>query len=241
MVWDRCGCPRFYGQVRYSTLLSTKKHICPWRYFSMACANWHMLLWLVWCRTNRQAMSSGGTIWHPLELWSNTMHHIDTFILPDVCSDNQVYDVNSPNHMKILKIANNFLGSEIVFQFWTFIFVHFSKVNSSSLKKPWFLNSDHHGHNFFQRFSAYGHKSFQSQLLIWQGSATDCQRKAHFLKSLIISTTNHTAISANFGQPCRVLWSGAFGILFVNQKAHRMPPVIRVNCARHWRNLWWRW
>ena len=38
-------------------------------------------------------------------------------------------------YKKSVESANNFLGSEIVFAFWTFIFVHFAKVNSTSLKK----------------------------------------------------------------------------------------------------------
>ena len=59
------------------------------------------------------------------------------------------------------KLRKNFLGFEIVFRFWTFIFVHFSKVNRSSRKNLDFLDPYHNGHNFFQGFFTYGLKSFQ--------------------------------------------------------------------------------
>ena len=146
--------------------------------------------------------------------------------------------INHHDWLKIHKIRKKFQGLKTIFDFGHAKNVHFSKVHSSFRKNLDFLNPYHDGHNFFQWFFVYGHKSFQSQGSIWQGSATDCQQKAHFLDFLISTSDNKTIMRVNLVDKCRKLWSGAFSNGFVNQKAHRNPLVKYIKCAQLTTNLW---
>ncbi len=136
-----------------------------------------------------------------------------------------------PDHIKILKIVKSQIR-KIFFQVWnrfSILDIYFCPFFKSQLFFPektlifqlWPCWSQ-----LFQWFSAYGNKCFQSQPTIWQGSATDYQRKAHFWLFPFVSMITHTTIRAKLIWLCLFLWSGAFSNILATKKHFGSCPYF---------------